>query len=235
MDPTIETLLALQNTDLNILQLKKRIEKVEKSILALRENLQRESTLLEDLRKKQEKEKLNLAEQELELKEIEEKLDSSKQKLYGGEITSSKELSQWEKNMESFEKSRDNLENSVLQQMETVEAGNRNLRQQEQSYALLEKESSEALNNHIREKQEIEKKLIGLKHKRNQLIQKLSPQALTIYEELSGRYPDPVASLQGETCTGCHLALPTSTVKNIRKDGGVNRCPNCGRFIYSPS
>ncbi len=232
MEPLIETLLSLQKTDSEILKLKKRIGKIESNIANVKETLRRESNRIETLRKTREKEVLNLAEKELELKEIEEKLDSSKRKLYGGEITSSKELSQWEKNMESFEKSRDILENSVLQQMEIVETESNNLKIGEEFFGNLEKKHTKQLDIQTQEKKALEDSLYTLENKRTQLTHSLSSQELAAYEDLSTKYPDPVASLEDDTCTGCHLALPTSEVKNIRKNEGVNRCPNCGRFIY---
>ncbi len=70
--------------------------------MAINKQLENLKINLEEKKRYFEKARLKLAQEELELQEVEEKLKTTKNKLYSGEISSPKELSQWERTVEKL-------------------------------------------------------------------------------------------------------------------------------------
>lgn len=191
----------------------------------LEEDLQR---LEQDL----ERARLALARKELELKEVEEKWKATKDKLYSGEITSSKELAQWEKSMKKLEETKDHLENEILSEMEKVENLQREFRKRNEEAS----EKRVFLTQQIEAKEAeiatLEREVAAFEGERRNIAASIPPEILARYEELRRKFQDAVVPLAGEVCQGCHLSVPTIVAKAVRKREGPVRCPNCGRFLH---
>ncbi|MBC7217393.1 MAG: hypothetical protein H5U36_04370 [Candidatus Caldatribacterium sp.] len=191
----------------------------------LEEDLQR---LEQDL----ERARLALARKELELKEVEEKWKATKDKLYSGEITSSKELAQWEKSMKKLEETKDHLENEILSEMEKVENLQREFRKKSEEVS----EKRVFLTQQIEAKEAeiaaLEREVAASEGERRSIAASIPSEILARYEELRRKFQDAVVPLAGEVCQGCHLSVPTIVAKAVRKREGLVRCPNCGRFLH---
>ena len=74
---------------------------------------------------------------------MEEKLKTTKNKLYSGEISSPKELSQWERTVEKLEENKNSLENIVIASLESTEELHGEIQRKTQSY--LQQEESLSL------------------------------------------------------------------------------------------
>jgi mannitol/fructose-specific phosphotransferase system IIA component (Ntr-type) len=70
--------------------------------------------------------------------------------------------------------------------------------------------------------------------KRMETIRALvEPRILTHYDKLmKGRAPA-LVSVEGDTCQGCFMRLPSKFVQQVRGDvAHIHMCTNCSRFIY---
>ncbi len=56
--------------------------------------------------------------------------------------------------------------------------------------------------------------------------------SLTHCNGLTQRYGEAVVPLDGGTCLGCFMAVPTSEVQRIREHPKVYLCPACGKILY---
>ena len=59
----------------------------------------------------------------------------------------------------------------------------------------------------------------------------LSPEILKRYKAIKKKYPNPVATIQDNRCTGCGMSVSMSVVKKFQAGGNVIECENCGRMI----
>jgi uncharacterized protein len=48
-----------------------------------------------------------------------------------------------------------------------------------------------------------------------------------------GRRP-PTAAIEGGSCSGCHVRLPTMLEHKARRTPAIHDCPHCHRMLYSP-
>jgi PTS system nitrogen regulatory IIA component len=61
----------------------------------------------------------------------------------------------------------------------------------------------------------------------------IDPKVLAHYDRLAkGRAPA-LVSVEGDTCQGCFMRLPSKFVQKVREDRQhIYSCPNCSRYIY---
>ncbi len=232
MSDVLENLQRIQALDYRKDLLQQKMLKKMGERDALREEKKRMEEELQTLKQTLEKARLALVRKELELKEAEEKWAATKGKLYSGEITSSKELAQWEKSMKKLEETKSLLEDEILLEMENVE----NLQKefQKKSQDVLEKGAFLAQQIEAKEAEiaALKTEVVACEEERRSVSASLPPEILSRYEELRRKFQDAVVPLVGEVCQGCHLSVPTVVAKAVRKKEGLVRCPNCGRFLY---
>ena len=68
-----------------------------------------------------------------------------------------------------------------------------------------------------------------LRSERTRLAASLSPELLLRYEQVSRRYPRPVAPVRRGACMGCYTMRPTITATEA---GRLETCERCGRILY---
>lgn len=56
---------------------------------------------------------------------------------------------------------------------------------------------------------------------------------LSYHDRLATRGLPSVASVNGTSCRGCHLKLPSSILGDLALAGRFSVCPNCGVFLWS--
>ncbi len=54
------------------------------------------------------------------------------------------------------------------------------------------------------------------------------------FNRLLQKHPEAIVPVANGLCTGCGMALTKSLVNSVHKADGMNRCPNCARFLYYP-
>ncbi|MGC8778729.1 MAG: zinc ribbon domain-containing protein, partial [Candidatus Caldatribacteriaceae bacterium] len=97
----------------------------------------------------------------------------------------------------------------------------------------LEKEKSTHTINLIQEEVKNWKEgLESLQVERQNTLSQIDTNIASVYLDMHKKYENPIVLLNDETCSGCHLSVPTTVVKSVRKQEELVRCPNCGRFLY---
>lgn len=61
----------------------------------------------------------------------------------------------------------------------------------------------------------------------------VEPRILNHYDKLTKSRPPALVSVEGDTCQGCFMRLPSKFVQQVRNDPAhIHTCLNCARFIY---
>jgi len=226
-----EKLISLQNFDLTILSLKKKISQKNEDINKIVQQMEFEKFEWENYRKTYEKERIELSHQELELKDTEEKLKKSQNRLYSGDIQSGKELTQWKSSMDAYEKTKSLLEDQIIAQIEKIES--MPIKEKEKELHMRFQTYEKSIDKFKLEIQKFEADLNQFIQNRALQVQEIPLDVYSLYEELRKKYPNPVVEMNGDTCQGCHLTLPSSLAKTVRKNENLTQCPNCYRLIFS--
>lgn len=61
----------------------------------------------------------------------------------------------------------------------------------------------------------------------------VAPRLLAHYDKLTKGRPPALVPVEGDTCQGCFMRLPSKFVQQVRQDTThIHTCANCARFIY---
>jgi len=74
----------------------------------------------------------------------------------------------------------------------------------------------------------------ALLEKRNDLISKLAPEFVTLYEKINGSYNgEATAIVRNGNCSGCYNSIPPQRVIEIKTAENIYTCQSCGRILIS--
>ena len=167
-----------------------------------------------------------------ELGVVESKIAKEEKRLYGGTITNPKELSGLQSEVASLKRKRDGLETEILQVMEEAEPPEVEFERLRRTLTEAESRRAAAQAEYDRESAEIGKEVDALRQEREGLAEKLSSGTRSLYETLrKDKAGLAVALLEGETCGGCRVEIPSGEAEAVRKSSGPARCPNCRRIL----
>lgn len=81
-----------------------------------------------------------------------------------------------------------------------------------------------------------EKRLGSLQDRRKaRMSSKVPPEALALYTRLlSAREGVAIAHLDGRTCQGCYMEIPTNMVVRVNRGVELVQCPSCDRILHNP-
>ena len=230
-----ELLWKLQETEKNMTKIKnlfqnrQSLNDVEEAILQL-ENSKGELQSTEQELAAAKKELRHL---EMEGKKIAGDIQENNEKLYGGEVTATKELIQMEKKLKQLSEENSRIEDLVIQQMEEIENIEKELNEKKN-----EKKEKQAFLKELEEKDKEQSNSIKAQYRKQkeskqQLETQISPQLLEKYSHLKKtKGSNIVAKVKGGVCLGCQVSLSSSTVGRLYTPGIILTCENCGKLIF---
>lgn len=194
------------------------------AVLDARKKLADAQKKLEDLNKEQKS-------TEWEIEDLTTKIKTIDKKLYGGKVTSSKELSNLQQEMDDLKKRRSGFEDKALGLMDDVESTRQNIAASTDELVKLEARWHEQQKQLTAEMEQLKAKRLELQASHSRLAALIEKQALATYQELRKRKGTAVAKVERGTCQGCRIVLSQSELQQA-KGGGLVRCGSCGRVIF---
>lgn len=222
-------LFSLQAVDLHIAQLDVALRAPEQ-----RRQIQRLKRLIEvchnELKQREEERRASrssLGALEADLARVEAAIKECEQKLFGGEARPLRELADLQEQLESSKRRRDHLEERVLEGLEALEqaetavaTARRKLKRAQRSLSQVESILKEFL-------ADGEARRTRLLEERAQLRAVIPPKLLSTYDSLDRLGTKRVVTVEAGSCSGCHMALPTSAGPAV-----TSTCPHCGRLLW---
>jgi predicted nucleic acid-binding Zn-ribbon protein len=225
-------LYELQELDLEIESDERALEQVtgqlgeSQAVVRARAQLESEQQRLEELKHQQ-----HTAEWEID--DITNKIAAAEESLFSGRIKNPKELSGLQHEVETFKTRRDGLEEKALEvidQVEQAEAGLDEIKNQLEGLTADWRRQQEQL---AKEQARLEAAIVELKQKREQLSEKIEPEAVELYQFLRRGKGVAVARVEQGICRGCRISLPTTDLQRARGSNLV-QCSSCGRILFLP-
>ncbi len=239
--PAYELILQIQGLDLAIDQLRHRAAShpERESIAAADAELaahDAEAAVVEERRHAIERDRKRLEDEVALLRDRRTEIDG---KLYGGEVTASKELLALQDEASGLLDRQTALEDDELELMEQLEELSADLGARSESRAVIEARRHEATGRLDEAIAEIDGEIDGLATERTTAASPDPPPSgwgdlLTRYDRLRPQYDGiPVARLVGNRCDGCHIQLSAVAVDQLGKlpEDAVVTCEECGRLL----
>lgn len=234
MDSRIKALWELQQVDLEILNIEKRINEIPNKKSALEEKLK----ALEDEKKMREDSRDKLIEEknrrEKEVEQENEKIKMVEARL--PYIRNQKDYLEVRRKIDLAKKSNKLREDEILKKMEEIEKLNAELEEFMKNYREEEAKIKEGLALFDNELNALEIQKQEFLEKRELVASKLDASILKTYELLRKNCRGiGVSRARNESCEGCFMNLPPQLYNMIMKGDKLYHCPFCQRFlVYIP-
>lgn len=241
--PAYERILEIQALDLSIDQLRHRAatHPARATIEELEQRLAQEAAAtaeVEEGRHQLERQQKRLQDEVAMLTARRTEIDG---KLYGGEITASKELLALQDEAAGLQEKQTGLEDEELEIMEQLETVGSTLEARGAVHAEVEQQQAAARAELEAAVAEIEAEISTVSAQRAERVAPPESEApagwgplLAQYDSLRPQYDGvPVARLSDGRCDGCHMQLSAVAVDQLSKmpDDAVVTCEECGRLL----
>ncbi len=167
--------------------------------------------------------------QEAELTAATRQCESLEKKLYGGEITSVKEIDQIRAKCEFLRKDIGKRENDLVAALldcenlgQRVALDDTGLREKKRLHAEKQQRMTKAIGR-------LEAELAGIESHYTVLAARVEPRLLRLFRDLGRKLPSPVARVEGGICGGCRRSIPTGQTAPAADK--LAYCDNCGRIL----
>jgi uncharacterized protein len=169
-----------------------------------------------------------------EVQMIDDKIKHESERLYGGDITSPKELASIQAELDALRRRKNHLEDQDLEVMERREAVEKEMAELDARLSDLQQKADEATNARDTAAVEIETELASNAEARTGILPDLPPDLLETYEDMRPKKGGvAAAALEGNVCRGCGVALSPVAMDAIKRagPGELQRCENCRRIL----
>jgi predicted nucleic acid-binding Zn-ribbon protein len=169
---------------------------------------------------------------ELEIKGLGTKTTAVEQRLYSGTVSNPKELQDMQEEVASLKRRRQQLEDSLLEAMIEVEAGESAVVEATQQLADVRSEWESSQQDLITERDDLRRSLDDLQQDRKAAVATIDAQNMTLYEKLyKSKRRQPVSPIVDKTCKLCGVGQTSAVIQKLRQGREIVYCPNCGRVL----
>ncbi|MFC6884655.1 MULTISPECIES: zinc ribbon domain-containing protein [Actinomadura] len=203
------------------------IERLDGRLTELRDAIVAAETEVGDLDREQRK-----AEQDVD--QVRARADRDQKRLDSGQVTSAKDLSGLQAEIESLHRRQGDLEEVVLEIMERREEAESRVASLRSDQTAAQEELAGLAERRDAAQKQIDEEAGTTGAARTAVVKDVPEDLLALYEKLRGQFGGVgAARLHRGACQGCHLALNTVDVNRIRAaaDDEVIRCEECRRIL----
>ncbi len=169
---------------------------------------------------------------ETDFENLEYKMTEIKDKMYGGKINDLKQLGILLKEQEKFEAKSLEINTKIENMIEELETLGTEIKDLKKKDIEMYKSIREMLKQRKESKEDYQIKLKELLEEKKKIEKSIKPEHMEKYNYIKSKKNNPVALLNGDICSGCHMDLPIMTISKIKKDELVT-CSNCNRILYN--
>ena len=231
MQEHIESLQKLQTVDLRIRELTEglrrypiEIEDLKKDLLEKEESINLKETTLSELKAQRDGFESSLRSNQESIKKSEERLFA---------IKTHKEYEALQKEITDTRKENLEIEDwtiSVMAKIEEIEAV---LVEEKENYANLEGQYAQQILEKEKKILELEISRGPAEKEKNEIVSKIDPKILPLYEKIFKRNGRALALAENEKCTSCNINIPPQLYNEILKQAKLVQCPNCKKILYT--
>lgn len=231
MERELETLFEAQRIqsmimegEQKLLQAPKKLKQMEDQLAEVRNKIEREKEIVEELEKERRK-------KEKELEGEKEKIKKLEVKLY--DVKTNKEYQALLKEIESAKEANDRTEEDVLVLMDKVEDLRKDYENSQLELGRLEKESVAEKTVIEKETRSMDEIIAKLTTERDNLLSIVSDNLRTTYNILrEKRGGIAVTNVRNGVCLGCNMNIPPQLFIEVTKNKQLIQCPSCNRILF---
>lgn len=227
-----ETLLELQDIDVEILRAQKRLEELpeKQAILQTRAKIRDTAAVREKAALLTRKVAAELKSRQDEIETHNAKLDVEQSKVM--ETTDHRQIQALTREMDGLKRRVDKLEMESLQYMERAEKAQSQLDTVDGLLEKLNAQEQELIARYRAAGGAVQQQIADLQATRGRLVSELPQNLVEQYQTTrDAKGGLGVGRLDGTTCTACRMSLPAERVAELENGPDVGVCPQCRRLI----
>ncbi len=225
-------LFRLQQIDTQLDQANNRLREIEK---AINENpiLDQAALVLQEAEKVLETQNKALTNAEDAVRAQRTKIEQTESTLYSGKITNPKELQDLQNDTAALKRYLNVLEDRQLEVMILYDEAHEKQQaasSQYEKFSIQVKQGNQEL---LIEQAGIQKDIERASHEKQSLVNSLSAELMTLYEQLRlQKRGIAVAKVTEKTCSACGSSLTQALIQVTHSPNQITYCPSCGRVLY---
>ena len=163
-----------------------------------------------------------------------EKIEQNNKKLYGGAVTSPKELEELQLESESLKKYLATLEDRYLETMLELDEAEESHIEARDAFDLLEAKTLSESADLDEERGTLTTDIESREQEREAALVDIEPEDVELYDRLRSRLNGiAVTTLSDDCCSICGLDQARSKLQEIRTGNVIIQCAQCTRILYS--
>jgi predicted nucleic acid-binding Zn-ribbon protein len=228
----IDTLVKVQQIEIETGELKAYLQKVPARISSLEQQLEEfirgvedDEAAIEDFNKQY---RVQEADVQLNLS----KIQKSQEKLRA--VKTNKEYQSSLKEIDDIKSVNSKLEDAMLELLEKIETAEKAIKERKQHYKEIVDESKWEKQSIERDAEQREENLVELESKRVAIAAELNAGILKIFSQVKAKQGDLVAivAVLDAVCQGCNMNIPPQVYNELQRCDSLRYCPSCFRIIY---
>jgi predicted nucleic acid-binding Zn-ribbon protein len=169
---------------------------------------------------------------EAQIEGLTAKIEPEEARLYSGAVTSPKELSGIQHELESLKQRRAGFEEQLLDVFSRVEIAERERGLSAKAVTRLDAIWERDQQDLRRESKRLGELIARVQRKREEQQLRLTPRSLQVYEDVRRRKGGmAIAQMRGGVCSGCRIMIPEGLRKRALDSDFPAQCPNCERIL----
>ena len=228
----IETLVKIQQIDIETQKVRALLEKVPLRISSLDQQLEEVAHSIENeaeaitvLKKQYRAYESDLQSNVGKIKKSEEKLRS---------VKTNKEYQSSLKEIEDLKAIGAKFEDEMLEFLEKIETAEKALQTRRQQYQEIVAETNQGKAAVQRDAEQNEKRLVELESDRNAIAAELDADLIALFNRVKAKQTNGVAiaEVENAVCLGCNMNIPPQIYNELQRQDSLKYCPSCERIIY---
>ena len=224
-------LYELQQTDTEILAVRRKLKSVPIKIKRLEESFQIYQQKLEEKQKQltdAEKEQRSKA-GALEMQQEQRRKSQARLR----EVKTNKEYQAVDQEISFLMGKEAEIEDEILEIMLLIDQLKEELNQQQKAFDIEQAKNDEQKSHYEKETNALKTQIAGYQEKRLNFHPKIHRDLINRYQEWFKRQGTGLISLVVDNvCSSCHLRIPPQTLQQARKNEQIIRCGSCQRILY---
>lgn len=171
---------------------------------------------------------------DLELKTCQEHVAAENKKLYGGSVTSSRELELIQQKVAEYKNTAGKLEDDILKLLEQDDSFGEQLAALRKRQVACEQELAALRVQAAQKLREISITAEGLETELSEVSVQVPEEWLARYHKIAGaHYGIGISQVKNGNCGACHVSLSDMLLQKVKRgDDVIVCCENCGRILY---
>ncbi|HEX3035006.1 MAG TPA: C4-type zinc ribbon domain-containing protein [Thermodesulfobacteriota bacterium] len=231
MKEQITALEALQYIDLEMRELKDKLDKYPQEISRHNREVENVKKSIAEAKKELEQTRKNKSDFDRKLAENQESIKKAEKKLF--EIKTYKEYEALQKEIGEAKRVNGEIEEEILKSMEEIDRLEKLLEEKELELTEREKEYEQVASDYKQKIEALESNYTTKKREREKVISLVNSDILSMYERIKRKNGIALVEAKNEVCTGCHMNIPPQLFNEVLTSSRIIQCPNCQRILYS--